>query len=85
MADADLGRALDNLVALGAFNRAGADAFLASAADRAHRDAMRRILVMHWKAADERAKLDPKTAVRIRHELKLMIEAIGWELGIDFP
>jgi hypothetical protein len=40
---------------------------------------------MHWKAADERAQLDPDTAERIRHELKAIIEALGWEVGIDWP
>jgi hypothetical protein len=40
---------------------------------------------MHWKAADDRAQFDPKTAERIRHELEVIIEALGWHLGIDFP
>lgn len=70
---------------MGALTRAGADAFLAHSGDSAHREAQRTILILHWQAADERAKVDPKTAERIRHELEVIIEALGWHLGIDFP
>jgi hypothetical protein len=85
VADANLSRALDNLVTIGALTRTGADAFLAHSGDPDHRRAQRTILIMHWQAADDRAKVDPKTAERIRHELKVIIEALGWQLGIDFP
>ncbi len=78
-------QALDNLVRLGEMNRTGADAFFALSDGPDHRQARRAILIMHWKAADDRAEVDPKTAERIRHELKVTIEALGWHLGIDFP
>lgn len=78
-------QALDNLIRLGEMNRAGADAFLAESEDSAYRQARRAILIMHWQAADDRAKVDPKTAERIRHELKVIIEALAWHIGIDFP
>jgi hypothetical protein len=80
-----ISQAVNNLVRLGEMNRTGADAFLAHSDDPAHRQARRAILIMHWQAADDRAKVDPKTAERIRHELKVIVEALGWHLGIDFP
>jgi hypothetical protein len=82
---AKISQALDNLVGLNEMNRTAADAFLAHSDDETHRDAEKAILKMHWQAADDRAQIDPATAEAIRHELRVILEAMGWHLGITFP